>query len=133
MWRNWVIGSFGALITVAAVYYLIGSLISVKPSDSGVRGMVTIGPVCPVQRIPPDPNCANRPYKADFTITNKYGYVVNSISSGADGRFDLGLPPGIYKISPVSSAPMPSASTQTFTVPMSGFVDISIQFDSGIR
>lgn len=102
--------------------------------NSGVRGMVKIGPTCPVQRIPPDPQCADRPYAADFEITNMAGKLVKKVSSGIDGIFETNLPPGDYIISQAEPRPvMPRSSPVQFTVSPGVFVEILIQFDSGIR
>ncbi len=131
--RNLILGLIIILAFVIAVYFLAGSLMSEKQLSAGVRGLVTIGPTCPVQRIPPDPRCADRPYKADFVITNKYGYVVARVSSGTDGKFEENLLPGQYRIAPVSPVALPRASAKNFSVLPSGFVEILIQFDSGIR
>ncbi len=131
--RSWVIGLIVVLALGLAVYYFVGVPSPDKELMTGVRGTVSIGPTCPVQRIPPDPNCADRPYKADFSITNKYGYAVGRVSSDADGNFEASLPPGEYTIAPVSTGFLPRAFAQNFTVPPIGFVEIKIQFDSGIR
>ena len=33
----------------------------ILPYNSGIRGTVMAGPTCPVERDPPDPNCADKP------------------------------------------------------------------------
>src|SRR5207253_9569337 len=35
----------------------------------GIRGTVLLGPICPVERIPPDPQCADKPYAASLVVT----------------------------------------------------------------
>lgn len=133
MKRGWLAWIIIALALGAAAYYFAVRPAADRQLNTGVRGMVSIGPTCPVQRMPPDPNCADRPYKADFSITNKYGYAVSKTASGADGKFEVSLPPGEYSIAPTAKTFLPRASAQSFTVPQAGFVEISIQFDSGIR
>jgi hypothetical protein len=56
---------------------------------SGIHGVVTMGPSCPVERMPPDPNCADRPLAATFSIDTPAGTHVAEVSSGADGRADV--------------------------------------------
>ncbi len=133
MKRNWILWMIIALVLGVTVYYFVGNPASSQQSNTGVRGTVSIGPTCPVQRIPPDPNCVDRPYKAELAIVNKYGYPAGKVISGADGKFEQSLPPGEYTITPVSAGVLPRASAQSFIVPQTGFVEIKIQFDSGIR
>ncbi|MDP1718896.1 MAG: hypothetical protein Q8L24_00515 [bacterium] len=133
MKHSWIVWIIIALIAGAAVYYFVGNPAPIKQATAGVRGTVTIGPVCPVQRIPPDPNCADRAHKADFNITDASGSVVSKVSSGLDGKFEANLSPGKYVITPISTGVLPRASAQDFIVPEDGFVEITIQFDSGIR
>src|SRR5437764_398930 len=40
----------------------------ILPYHSGVNGQVLLGPTCPVERIPPDPQCAPKPYSTLVTI-----------------------------------------------------------------
>lgn len=100
--------------------------------ESGVHGMVTMGPSCPVERTPPDPNCADRPAAAMFSIDTPTGSHVADASSGADGKFSVALPPGTYVIHLRDSAAMPSMAPQTFVV-ADGYAELSLQLDSGIR
>src|ERR1035437_9718286 len=36
--------------------------------QSGISGTVLLGPTCPVERIPPDPQCAPKPYSTSINI-----------------------------------------------------------------
>jgi hypothetical protein len=101
--------------------------------DSGVRGMVTIGPTCPVERMPPDPNCADRPQSANFAIDSPAGAQVATVASSTDGSFSIALPAGTYVIHLQGPAAMPSMSPQEFTVPAHGFVEVRLSLDSGVR
>lgn len=106
----------------------------ILPYESGIRGMVTIGPTCPVERVPPDPLCADKPYEATLAILNASGKQMATVASGKDGAFEISLPPGTYTIRPSESpARMPYASEQMVVVPAIGYVDVAIQYDSGIR
>jgi len=40
---------------------------------SGIKGTAMLGPFCPVEKNPPDPNCADRPYKTALVATNANG------------------------------------------------------------
>lgn len=99
--------------------------------ESGIEGIVTIGPTCPVQRI--DSPCPDRPYPADIVVLDGAGRRVASISSGADGRFRIALPPGSYTLSPQHRSTPPSAREQIVTVVAGSFAAVQIVYDSGIR
>src|SRR5262249_35588871 len=66
--------------------------------DSGIPGIVLLGPVCPTGGREASP-CLT-PYAASLVITDSDGNVVTRISSGADGKFEVLLPPGDYVIQP---------------------------------
>jgi len=100
---------------------------------SGIHGVVTTGPSCPVERIPPDPNCADRPQAATFSIDTLTGTHVAEVSSGADGEFTLLLPAGTYVITLRATAAMPSMAAQTFAVSGNKYTELSLKLDSGIR
>ena len=102
-------------------------------SNSGISGTVTIGPTCPVQRIPPDPQCADRPYQAGFNVTNQSGQIVKSFTSDANGKFSVDVVPGTYTISSATNQALPRFSPQTVLVTKDKYTIINLQFDSGIR
>ena len=102
-------------------------------TSSTVQGTVTMGPSCPVERNPPDPNCADRPAAATFSIDTPAGVHVADASSGPDGKLSLSLPAGTYVISLKTTAAMPSMAPQTFVVAGSSPTELSLQLDSGIR
>jgi len=67
---------------------------SPAPSFAGgppsVKGTVTAGPVCPVERNPPDPSCAPRPVAgAVIVATNAAGEEVGRAATAADGTYAL--------------------------------------------
>ncbi|HTM68476.1 MAG TPA: hypothetical protein VL426_04195 [Candidatus Binatia bacterium] len=110
------------------------SLVPETTSASGVRGVVLIGPNCAAKKAPDDGSCADKPYAADLRIATKNGTPVKKFSSGADGRFAVGLIPGTYVIGQPPTAPsMPSAQDQTFTVAEGAWTDVTLHFDTGIR
>lgn len=103
--------------------------------DSGVKGVVTIGPTCPVERYPPDPACADRPYDALIKAT-RGGHTIARTRSGADGRFTLRLAPGRYRLraSSPQAGPFPfTKDERVVRVRSHRFTRVHISFDSGIR
>ncbi|MFA6533701.1 MAG: hypothetical protein WCT37_00850 [Patescibacteria group bacterium] len=101
---------------------------------SGVDGAVTLGPICPVEKNPPEPKCAPQPYHIRIQIT-KTGdpAFAQEITSGADGKIGVGLEPGTYEFSPVSGGVLPRCAPVTAVVKPSAWTTIVITCDTGIR
>jgi hypothetical protein len=99
-------------------------------ADSGIKGLVTIGPISPVEH-QAEPNL--RPYSATIMIQRANGTAAATVSSGQDGRFSVALPPGDYVVVPQNGSPLPRAESQQVTVDPHQFTEVEIQYDSGIR
>jgi hypothetical protein len=72
---------------------------SPAPSVAGgpprVTGTVTAGPVCPVEKSPPDPKCAPRPVAgAVIVATDPSGQEVGRATTAADGTYSLAVSEG---------------------------------------
>ena len=103
-------------------------------ATSGIEGKITIGPTCPVERVPPDPNCADKPYQATVIVkTADEQKEISSFSSDKDGKFKVKLAPGTYVLVPVRNNTYPQASSQKVIVESNKFTQVNISFDSGIR
>ena len=105
------------------------------PPDTGIRGTATAGPVCPVERTPPDPACAPRPVAgATIVIRDGSGTQVAVAISGADGTYFVAVPPGEYVVAP---QPVPgllgTAPTQPATVAAGTVTEVALDYDTGIR
>ncbi len=101
-------------------------------SSSGVRGTVMIGPTCAVQRVGQE--CADKPYAAELRVVDSAdNQQVATVSSGANGRFEVALSPGRYRIESANSKSPPRAEPVEVTVPPHRYVNVSLRFDSGIR
>jgi len=103
-------------------------------SESGIEGVVTIGPVCPVERT--DQPCPDKPFAASITVAiESSGQKVTTVRSGFDGKFRVKLSQGTYRLTPEPpnrGAP-PNAEPQTVTVERGKYAHIVIKYDSGIR
>ncbi len=101
---------------------------------SGIEGHVTLGPTCPVERIPPDPNCAPKPYKTNIAISN-FGSsaILKTIATDADGAFTVELPPGSYELTPKSGSVFPHCSPMTIEVQPNTLAEAHLSCDTGIR
>ncbi len=99
--------------------------------DSGIRGFVQLGPTCPVETR--DVPCTT-PYVAVLVILDLEQREVARVTSGADGRFEVFLPPGEYTIAPTPGGdPLPSAPPQAVSVVAGSFAEVEINYDTGIR
>jgi len=100
--------------------------------NSGIKGVITIGPTCPVEKDSPDPNCADKPYSAVIDI-RKEGKIIKTFSSKADGTFMTDISPGTYSLTQSYKATMPTFYPVEVTVAPNKYTQINLQFDSGIR
>ena len=96
---------------------------------------LSAGPVCPVERNPPDPNCAARPVAgAMIVIRDAGGAQIAQLTSDAKGHATTDLPPGSYVIEAMPAAGLmgtPQPLTVQLTDAASGIVTLS--YDTGIR
>jgi hypothetical protein len=124
-----VLASLVALVALAAACASDDS----SDADSGVRGLVTIGPMCPV--VQEDTPCPDEPYEATIVVEDGSGDEVATAQSGADGRFELALAPGSYTLVPQSpdAGTPPFADEQQVDVREGAYTEVTISYDSGIR
>ena len=103
--------------------------------DSGVRGDVKAGPVCPVERVPPDPQCAPRGVKTTIRVRSASSHkLVKKVHSGGDGRFKARLRPGSYVLEAQSGAGgWPRCQPQQVAVKAHHFARVHVSCDTGIR
>ena len=102
------------------------------PLDSGIKGTVTIGPMCPV--VQENSPCPDEPYQADIVIEDSRGDEVLSFESGEDGAFRVDLAPGTYVLIPQpGESGLPFAEEQQIEVVTGAYTPVEVQYDSGIR
>jgi uncharacterized surface anchored protein len=96
---------------------------------------LTAGPICPVERNPPDPNCAARPVAgATIVIRDAGGAQIAQLTSDARGHAATDLAPGSYVVEAMPAAGLmgtPQPLTVQLTDAASGIVTLS--YDTGIR
>jgi hypothetical protein len=110
--------------------------ISGTQKSSGIKGTVLLGPTCPVMRIPPDPQCADKKYATTLAVTNIDGaQIIKQFSSDANGIFSVILPPGEYEISRAATSNIyPNCrSNGTIKVSAGTFTETMVYCDTGIR
>ena len=109
-----------------------GSAGTDRAPEGGIRGVVVTGPQCPVvvQGAP----CPDRPWRGLVRASTSGGVTAGEVETDERGRFELAVEPGTYEVVPVVGADRPpSASAVTVTVPSTGWAEIELLVDSGIR
>ena len=102
-----------------------------------LTGTVTIGPLCPVETVPPDPNCqpTEDTYKAwpigVFTIDNKT--KLGLIQPNLDGTYSFELPEGAYVVDLETQNLFGSTLPATIKIIPQDTTVLDIDIDTGIR
>ena len=111
--------------------FIAGCDAPTAPTDTGLVGTVTRGPIRPVRQV--DQPC-DEPFGASFMV-QQGSRVVASFRSDPQGHFESRLPPGIYLVVPGSDAPIISPAVQSKRVEVGshGLTTVLLQFDTGIR
>jgi hypothetical protein len=118
------LGSLAALIPA----YACGGGVS---ADSGIEGVVTLGPISPVST-PGSPN--KRPYSATLKLKSLPDTeLVAEVVSDEQGVFRTALEPGRYLVEPQNGDPLPVAASQEVVVFAGQYTHVEIDYDSGIR
>ncbi len=106
---------------------------SILPNNSGVRGVVMMGPTCPGP-VSSEKNCADKPYKTLIAIfpANDPVHAFSFTESKDDGTFEAVLPPGEYILG-VGEAKIPSCEHPKIIVKPGAFTEANISCDTGLR
>jgi len=106
-------------------------------TTSGISGYVHMGPTCPVEKYPPDPNCDDKPLaNANINILIKNsGVLTNNTKSDANGNFLINLAPETYIITVHSQTnnSLPRCEEMEAIVITNKFTKLDISCDTGIR
>ena len=104
--------------------------------ESGISGMVLLGPTCPVISDPPDPECADKPYATALVVTTSdQTSVIKAFRSDETGRFSVQVAPGEYSIrSEAASNVLPFCSSNgNIKVNINAHTETTVSCDTGIR
>src|SRR4051794_11705320 len=102
---------------------------------TGVGGVVTAGPICPVEKNPPDPACAPRPVDgAVLVIRDAGGMEVARVTTAADGAYFAELPGGVYVVMPQpAKGLLGTPAPESVTVADGATLRLDLLYDTGIR
>ncbi len=122
------------LLAAAAALWLACGGQQAPTLTSGIEGQALIGPVCPVVR--EGTPCPDQPFQATIVVWNaERSQKAATFTTDEDGLFRVALAPGEYYIDPQQPSPgaPPTPIPQTVTVPPDRFLQITVEYDSGIR
>lgn len=124
----------GLLLGVAAACGDLAGFETPRP-PSGIRGTVILGPTCATGQSPGafEPVPCLTPYAANLAILDENNVVVMRVAAGADGHFEATLPPGEYVVAPEGGDPYPIAQPIPVVVTPGEYIEIQINYDTGIR
>lgn len=127
------VGRTGPKCEFAACPKVIPEPVVVSENTGTITGIVTLSPTCPVERIPPEPQCAPKPYQTKIEIFTTDGTeFVRTVQVGADGHFAVTLPLGEYSFQAGGGVVMPRCSPIDVRVQATNS-PVSISCDTGIR
>jgi hypothetical protein len=108
---------------------------STPRAQGTIRGQVLLGPICPIEHIPPDPNCAPRPYQTSVEALRAADTSTpyKTAMSNASGTFTFSLAPGAYVLRAGSGSFYPRCSDTPIQVTAGGSDNVIINCDTGIR
>jgi hypothetical protein len=119
----------------STTYPLVHGTMPPPPPGTGARGVVTRGPLCPVEQA--DGTCGNgQPSEGPVTGATVQvfdgGFFLGSTTTDAAGRYELALAPNTYRLHVVTEQAM-SCTDVYVTVKEGSFARRDISCDTGIR
>lgn len=129
--HRWIYG-----VTHDGSVHLISEDGDALPDATGVRGVVTAGPTCPVVTDPPDPVCADRPVAgAVLVFRDASGAEVARVTSADDGTFSVELAPGAYRLTaePVEGLMGTPEAIEVGVEAGQPMSELTVSYDTGIR
>lgn len=125
----------GAVLVVAYIDYIPKQK---DISKKGIlKGTITIGPLCPVERFPPEPKChpTEETYKAWQTAiwTPNKKSKISEITPDANGNYTLELPAGNYIVDFEKQHLFRGNLPANITIKQNKTTIFNIYIDTGIR
>lgn len=110
----------------------------IETQNGKIIGHISIGPICPVETNPPQPQCQPtiETYKAfPLTLFRNDGYPVKvaTIIGDSNGYYELVLEPGKYVIQHEGTSGIGGMQPASFTVEKGKTLTLDLSIDTGIR
>lgn len=101
--------------------------------NSGISGKIYLGPSCPVVGAGMEKECKDKPYQTTVVVTGEASKEVTRFTSDSEGNFKVLLAPGNYQLTSAENVQLPFLKPVSVQVKESGFTQLNLFFDSGIR
>jgi hypothetical protein len=130
------------LIAVIVLTLIISAILFYEPWGSSrpraemgtVYVQVLLSPICPVERNPPDPACAPKPYETEITILDaQTNSPYKNYETDSSGKLTFSIDPGKYVLRAKSTAPFPYCTDLKIVVTTNKTQSVVINCDTGIR
>jgi hypothetical protein len=127
--------SFIAVLLLTLAACSSGVATPSAPPGTGLAITAVAGPVCPVERIPPDPACAPRPVAgATVIIGNGEQQNLATVVLDAQGAAVVSLPAGDYVVQPQQVTGLMGTAAVTNVAVVDGtLTPVVLSYDTGIR
>ncbi len=97
-----------------------------------LNGRVTISPICPVESVPPQPQCAPKGYSTGIFVSSMN--FSKQIYSDSNGCFSISFPIGNYSLKPIVANVLPRCDdVDNVQIKNNSTTTANINCDSGIR
>jgi hypothetical protein len=103
----------------------------IVPSGTGVFGIVTAGPTCPVEQV--GNPCPPRPVAAEVDVQDVNGHSAASTRTDGAGRYALSVKPGSYTLVLVTGSTFPRCPSESAVISSSAPLRVDVSCDTGIR
>jgi hypothetical protein len=100
--------------------------------SSGIKGIAMVGPTCPTVSQGNEIECSDKPLSTIIGFVSSIG-TTYSTTSAANGSFLIDLPPGTYTIVQGGAGLLPALTPMKVNVNEDEFINVTLNFDSGIR
>ena len=121
------------ILLLITTFILSGCILKAEDEiNSGIYGIVTIGPINPVEK---EGEINYKPYQATIIIKTEGSLAeIERFTSNSDGTFKVYLKPGKYILEPLkSNEPFPFGKPIEVEVKPNQFTEVNISLDTGIR
>jgi hypothetical protein len=103
----------------------------IVPSGTGVYGLVTAGPTCPVEQV--GNPCPPRPVAAEVDVQDMDGRTIGTTRTDSAGRYSLSVKPGSYALVIVTGTTFPRCPSEPVSIPSGAPLRVDVNCDTGIR
>ena len=102
-------------------------------TNGSLMGTISIGPICPVETNPPQPECqpTKETYDAHPVSVYRNGTLVTTFTGGANGTYEISLPAGTYELK--YEAGINYETTESVAIKAGQATVHNISIDTGIR